>query len=63
MGYAPHDNHGVPVVPAPYNIGWFILCILTAGIGFLWLGPYVDTALAAFYEEVKADYALNGGLD
>ena len=44
-------------------IGWFILCILTAGIGFLWLGPYVDTALAAFYEEVKADYALNGGLD
>ena len=44
-------------------IGWFILCIFTAGIGFLWLGPYVDTALAAFYEEVKADYALNGGLD
>ena len=44
-------------------IGWFFLCILTCGIGFLWLGPYVDTALAAFYEEVKADYALNGGLD
>ena len=44
-------------------IGWFILGILTAGIGFLWLAPYVDTSLAAFYEEVKADYALNGGLD
>ena len=44
-------------------IGWFFLCILTAGIGFLWLAPYVDTSVAAFYEEVKADYALNGGLD
>ena len=44
-------------------IGWFLLCLLTAGIGFLWLAPYVDTALAAFYEDVKSDYALNGGLD
>ena len=44
-------------------IGWFLLSILTAGIGLLWLTPYVDTSLAAFYEEVKADYALNGGLD
>ena len=43
-------------------IGWFFLCLLTAGIGFLWLSPYVSTAQAAFYEEVKADYALNGGL-
>lgn len=43
-------------------IGWFFLCLLTAGIGFLWLSPYVSTAKAAFYEEVKADYALNGGL-
>ena len=44
-------------------IGWFLLCLLTAGIGFLWLAPYVDTSLAAFYEDVKSDYALNGGLD
>lgn len=44
-------------------IGWFFLSILTAGIGFLWLKPYYNTAAAAFYEEVKADYALNGGLD
>lgn len=43
-------------------IGWFFLCILTAGIGFLWLDPYYHCAKAAFYEEVKADYALNGGL-
>lgn len=44
-------------------IGWFLLSILTLGIGFLWLVPYMETAQAAFYEEVKADYALNGGLD
>lgn len=43
-------------------IGWFFLCILTAGIGFLWLEPYYYSAKAAFYEEVKADYAINGGL-
>ena len=44
-------------------IGWGILCLFTAGIGFLWLVPYVQTAEAAFYEEVKADYDVNGGLD
>ena len=44
-------------------IGWAILCLFTAGIGFLWLAPYIQTAEAAFYEEVKADYAISGGLD
>jgi uncharacterized membrane protein len=43
-------------------IGWGILCILTAGIGFLWLIPYMETATAAFYEDVKADYEIKGGL-
>ena len=43
-------------------IGWGILCICTLGIGFLWLTPYMNTAVAAFYEDVKADYELNGGL-
>lgn len=44
-------------------IGWFFLCILTFGIGFLWFFPYIQTTEASFYEEIKADYALNGGLD
>ena len=44
-------------------IGWGILSILTLGIGLLWLAPYMETAQAAFYEDVKADYALHGGLD
>ena len=43
-------------------IGWFILCCFTLGIGFLWLTPYMETAAAAFYEDVKADYEVNGGL-
>lgn len=36
-------------------IGWFILSILTCGIGFLLLIPYVKTVHAHFYEEVKQD--------
>ncbi len=37
-------------------IGWWILSILTFGIGFLWLVPYVSVAQAAFYDDVKQDY-------
>lgn len=33
-------------------IGWFFLCILTLGIGLLWLEPYVKTAHAAFYDDL-----------
>ena len=38
-------------------IGWFLLCILTLGIGFLFLGPYFDTAMAHYYEDLKAESA------
>jgi uncharacterized membrane protein len=31
-------------------LGWFILSILTLGIGFLWLVPYFMTSNAKFYE-------------
>ena len=34
-------------------IGWALLCILTLGIGLLWLEPYTVSARAAFYEELK----------
>ena len=43
-------------------IGWGIVCIFTLGIGFLWLIPYMQTSIAGFYEDVKADYEVNGGL-
>jgi uncharacterized membrane protein len=35
-------------------IGWFLLCIITCGIGFLWIGPYFLASLSKFYDDVKA---------
>lgn len=37
-------------------IGWALLCILTFGIGFLWLMPYMHVTNAKFYDDVKANY-------
>ena len=34
-------------------IGWILLGIMTAGIGLLWVAPYMDTTHAAFYEDLK----------
>lgn len=34
-------------------IGWALLCILTLGIGFLWLNPYQSSAYAAFYRNLQ----------
>jgi uncharacterized membrane protein len=36
-------------------IGWFLLCILTLGIGLLWLNPYVQTSVALFYQHIKEE--------
>ena len=43
-------------------IGWLILSVFTLGLGLIWLIPYMQTAMAGFYEDVKADYEINGGL-
>ena len=32
--------------------GWAILCLLTLGIGFLWLCPYMMVTYARFYDEI-----------
>ena len=34
-------------------IGWTILCAFTLGIGNLWLNPYKNAAVAAFYREIS----------
>ena len=34
-------------------IGWFLLCVLTLGIGTLFLVPYFSAANAEFYAELK----------
>lgn len=39
-------------------IGWSLLCLLTLGIGNLWLNPYKQAATAAFYRDVSGtEYA------
>ena len=42
-------------------IGWGLLCILTLGIGFLWLAPYIMVSLAQFYDDIaKEDSTVEG---
>lgn len=36
-------------------LGWAILACLTAGIGFLWLQPYIQTTNAAYYRHLARD--------
>ena len=38
-------------------IGWYLLCILTLGIGFLWLVPYMGTTFARFYDDLQPSEA------
>jgi len=40
-----------------------LLCILTLGIGFLWLMPYGQVSCAKFYKEVKDNYSSKSGAD
>lgn len=40
-------------------IGWMLLGILTLGIGYLWLVPYMYTTTAAFYQDLKNEYVAN----
>ena len=37
-------------------IGWIILSIVTLGIALLWVNPYLSTALAHFYLDLKEEY-------
>ena len=39
-------------------IGWGILCVLTCGVGTLFLMPYINAAQAEFYTELKNKEAL-----
>lgn len=35
-------------------LGWFLLCFLTLGVGFIFIGPYVSVSLAKFYDDLKS---------
>jgi uncharacterized membrane protein len=41
-------------------IGWGLLCVLSFGIGFLWLCPYISLSVANFYEDLKQNRPVNG---
>jgi uncharacterized membrane protein len=36
-------------------IGWGLLCILTCGIGLLWLVPYYNLTMTKFYEDLRGN--------
>lgn len=44
-------------------IGWGILSLLTFGIGFLWLAPYMNASFAAFYEDARAEYEAENSIE
>ncbi len=37
-------------------LGWILLCVLTLGIGYFWLIPYMGCARAQFYEVIRSEY-------
>ena len=34
-------------------IGWYLLSILTFGIGLIFLAPYIQMTFVCFYEDIK----------
>ena len=36
---------------------WGMVCVLTFGIGFLWLIPYIHITMAKFYDDIKGGTA------
>lgn len=43
--------------------GWILLGIVTAGIGFLWVGPYMAAAFAAFYRDLQESSVKESGTE
>lgn len=35
-------------------IGWMLLCTITCGIAFIWVGPYMNATMVNFYNSIKA---------
>ena len=39
-------------------IGWILLSVLTFGIGFLWVNPYINAACTDFYRSITDSYRI-----
>jgi len=37
-------------------LGWLLLSVLTFGIGFFWVMPYMQVTLAKFYDDISAKH-------
>lgn len=44
-------------------IGWILLCLLSLGIGLIWLVPYLLVAQTLYYEELKKTKNSKKGID
>ncbi len=42
-------------------IGWVLVGIITLGIAFLWIMPYINATMAAFYDELIEEFKKKGG--
>ena len=40
-------------------IGWWLLCMISLGIATLWVTPYYDATMAAYYDELEATSNIN----
>ena len=38
-------------------LGWFVLSILTLGVGLLWFVPYIQVTMALFYDKISGKSA------
>ena len=36
-------------------IPWMLLCVVTLGLAYLWVFPYLNAAVAAFYEDLRGE--------
>lgn len=39
--------------------GWFVLSLLTFGVGFIWLVPYMQIAMTKFYDDITGKLVPN----
>lgn len=36
-------------------IGWILLCSITFGIAYIWVGPYMNATMVNFYKDLKGE--------
>lgn len=50
------QNYGRYFIFLLCNLHWFLLILISAGIGFVWIAPMFMTKKALFYENLKTDF-------